>query len=282
MSKRQTYPYAPGQRKKGLSSKDWAGILLVLLVVTGVAAMGFWRYTAGQSHVSYDRTSYCPASGAYAKTVLIVDLTDEISFIQEQKLKNFVRSLSDANNDNLVPQYTMLSVYLLSETDVESIPTPIVEVCNPGSGEGLSEFTGNPRLANKRFTERFLDPIDKAIGKIVHTKSAKTSPIIEAIRGISVTAFGEPPTAGYEHRLIVVSDMLQNSRGTSHYRQGQDLGKVDLSGLVADLENVSRVDIKVIGRTDTPALQGKPLVEYWRGYFRASGSNLSSAERWGE
>ena len=38
----------------------------------------------------------------------------------------------------------------------------------------------------------------------------------------------------------------------------------------------------VIARKGSERLQGKALVEYWREYFRASGSNLTTAERWGE
>ena len=282
MSKRRPYPYGPGTRKQGLSSKDWAGIALIVLALATVGGVGYWYYTASKAHVAYDKITYCPEAGAYARTVLLVDLTDEISFIQEQKLRNFIHSLADPKNDDVVPQHTMLSVYLLSEGDLNAIPTPVIEVCNPGSGEGISEFTGNPRLANKRFRERFAVPIDAAIGQVVHTEAARTSPIIESIRGIAVSTFVEPPAPGYEHRLIVISDMLQNTRNASHYRGGQILDDGTLSNLKSDLGNVDRVDIKVIARQSSERLQGKALVEYWREYFRASGSNLTTAERWGE
>lgn len=282
MNTRKSKPYGPGNRKKGLTSKDWVGVLLVILVVVGLAGVGYWRYSAGKAHVAFDAASFCPIDGAFARTVLLIDLTDEISFIQEQKLKNFMRTLAESQSANSIPQYTMLSVYLLSEDDTHQIPTPVVEVCNPGSGEGLSEFTGNPRLANKRFTERFLEPIDEAIGAIVRTQSAKSSPIIESIRGISISAFAASPQEGYEHRLIVISDMLQHSANTSHYRDGQSIEKLDSGRFKSDLGKVSRVDIKVIDRQSSSRLQGKELVEYWREYFRASGSSLDTAERWGE
>lgn len=282
MNKHSVYPHGPGQRKKSLTAQDWLGIVLIIAVVTGAAGLGYWYYTAKKNHVVYDQNTFCPEGGPFAKTVLLIDLTDEISFIQEQKLKTFVQSLADPSNPDAVPQHAMLSVYLLQESDASGLPVPVVELCNPGSGQGLNELTSAPQLANKRFSERFLTPINAAIGNIVHTDSAKTSPIIESIRGIAVSAFAAKPREGYVHRLIVISDMLQNSAATSHLRQGQDIDKVDKNKLRADLVNVSRVDIKVINRNTSARLQGKALVEYWRGYFRASGSSLESAERWTE
>jgi len=282
MSKRNPYPHGPGQPKSGLSSKDCIGIALIIVAILATAGVGYWYYTASESHVAYDKGTYCPDSGPYARIALLIDLTDEMSFIQEQKLRHFIQSLSDESREDSVPQHAMLSVYLLSENDASAIPTPVIEVCNPGNGEGINEFTGNPRLANKRFTERFLDPIDTTIGKIVYTDPAKTSPIIESIRGIAVSNFAEEAEPGYEHRLIVISDMLQNTPKTSHYREGQILEEATLRDLKSDLQFVDRVDIKVIARQKQERLQGKALVEYWRNYFRESGTNLTTAERWGE
>lgn len=282
MSKRSPYPYGLGTRKKGRSAKDWAGIALIVFVISLASGVGYWRYAAGEAHIALENTSFCPVSGPYAKTVLLIDLTDEISFIQEQKLKNYMHALADPENPDAIAQYTMLSVYLLSESDTDAIPVPIVEVCNPGSGVGLSEFTNNPKKANKKFIEKFVKPIDAAIGSIVHTTSADSSPIIESIRGISVSAFAQPPHEGYGHNLIIISDMLQNSSKTSHYREGQDIEADKFGGLTADLAMVGKIDIKVFARKEHASLQGKALVEYWRNYVRASGSSLSTIERWEE
>ena len=281
MSNRHSYPYDP-RRKSGNLIKDRIGAVLIVIALLALITIFFWGEFIKEGYVEYDNTSYCPVSGSYAKTVLLIDLTDKITFIQEEKLRNFMRSLSDPKNPDAVEQHTMLSIYLLNKNHMDGIPTPLVEICNPGSGEGLSELTGNPRLANRRFTERFLTPVDTAVGQIVDTKSSDISPIIESIRGIAVSAFSEAPKDGYEHRLIVISDMLQNSDSASHYHRGQKWNPTDLSKLNADLEHVSRVEIKVISRKNFSYLQGKALVEYWREYFRASKSRLTTAKRWEE
>lgn len=280
MSKRNAYSYGPGKNRKGLSGSDWIGIVVGILAVLAFVGLGYWIYQEKSSVVQYDATTYCPIEGPFATTVLLIDLTDEVSFIQEQKITNFIKSLATAGGEDVVPQHDMLSVYLLSEADVNTIPKPVIQVCNPGDGQGLNEFTGNPRLANKRFTERFLKPVDAAIGGIVSTQSANISPIIEAIRGISLTAFDAEPQAGHEHRLIVISDMLQNSPSLSHYKNGQHQTQEQLKSFNADLNSVSRVDIKVLDRSGSERLQGKDLVEFWRAYFRVSGTSLTSAERW--
>lgn len=267
-------PYHYGA-KKGLSTKDWFGIMIIILVIAAVGAGMAWYRSAMQSKVIYDSKSWCPTSGPFANTVLLIDLTDEISSIQEQKLKNFLRSSSD-----IVPKHAMLSVYLLSEDD--GVQAPLVEICNPGNGEDINEFTGNPRLAKKRFNEKFLDPIEKAIKKIEPAKPARISPIIEHVRSIAVSVFVDAPREGYKHRLVVISDMLQNSEATSHYRDGQDWEKVNLGKLRADLDHVSQVDVKVFARNSLEHLQRKALIEYWENYFILSGSTLGAAERWAE
>ena len=280
MNKRQAYNYGPGKNRKGLSSSDWIGIILGLAAVLAFAGLGYWIYKEKSAKVQYNATSYCPLSGPFATTVLLIDLTDEISFLQEQKITNFIHSLATASGEDVVQKHDMLAVYLLKESDADTIPTPVVQVCNPGDGQGLNEFTGNPRLANKRFSDSFVKPIDAAIANIVSAQSANISPIIESIRGISLTAFSKEPHAGHEHRLIVISDMLQNSPQISHYKHGQKQTKEELQKFSADLSMVSRVDIKVLDRSGSERLQGKDLVEFWRAYFRVSGTSLTSAERW--
>jgi len=276
------YEYGSGPKKGRFSGQDKAGIAILLITILAASAIAYWISQKKSSLVHYDSATYCPSKGPFGKTVLLIDLTDEISFLQEQKLKNYIKSLSNPESDQYLSKHDMLSVYLLSESDSKSIPVPIVEVCNPGDGEGLNEFTGNPRLAHKRFSERFLSPINHAIGQIVAVESSETSPIIESLRGISVSAFDDNPEPGHEHRLVVISDMLQNSSDISHYRNGQSQSLDQLKTFRADLDGVSVIDIKVLDREASKKLQGKQLVEFWRQYFRASGTALNSAERWTE
>ena len=282
MKSRRQSNYGEGPKKSGWSAQDSAGIAIIFVALLAAGAVAFWVSEKSSSIVRYDPATYCPIKGPFGKTVLLIDLTDEISFLQERKLKNYIKSLSDSSSDEYLPLHNMLAVYLLDESDTQSIPVPIFEACNPGDGTGLSEFDGNPIQAHKRFTERFLSPINMAIAKIVATGGSKTSPIIESIRGISVSAFDESPQPGHNHRLVVISDMLQNSTAVTHYGDGQGQSLGQLRSVGADLDSVSIIDIKVLDRENLKKLQGKQLLEFWSQYFRASGSSLNSADRWTE
>lgn len=282
MKSRDKFDYGQGPQKDGFSKGDFLGLTMAAIVVLLVVVVSYWSYQKKSSFIELDQVTYCPIDGPYGKTVLLIDLTDEISFIQEEKLNKYIKTLSDSSNDGYLPQYDMLAVYLLSDGDSDSLPQPIVEVCNPGDGSGLRELDGAPLLAKKTFVEKFSGPISTAIAGILPVGASKTSPIIEAIRGISVSTFDGAAEPGHENRLVVISDMIQNSTELSFFKDGQSVDLAQLKALGADLADVPIIDIKVLDRKNSKKLQGKRLVEFWRQYFRASGSSLNSAERWTE
>ena len=282
MKSRHQFDYGKGPKKNGFSKGDYLGVSIAAIVISLVVLVSYWNYQKRSSLIELDQVTYCPIDGPYAKTVLLIDLTDEISFIQEEKLKKYIKTLSDSSNDGYLPQYDMLAVYLLSDGDSDSLPQPIVEVCNPGDGSGLRELDGAPILAKKTFVKMFSEPISAAIGGILPVGASKTSPIIEAIRGISVSTFDGTAEPGHENRLVVISDMIQNSAELSFFKNGQSVDREQLKSLGADLAGVPIIDIKVLDRKNSKKLQGKQLVEFWSQYFRASGSSLNSAERWTE
>jgi hypothetical protein len=262
MKRKNNYSYGPSAKGNGLNRSDFIGIALLLIVFIVLAVVGYWVWSTKSKTIEYDRNTYCPKDGPFGKTVLLIDLTDEVSFLQEQKLRNFVNTLGDADSQISVAKNEMLEIYLLSESYADELPLPLVQACNPGDGKGLSEFTANPRLAKLRFIQSFKEPIDEALRQIVSMSGAKTSPLVEAIRGISVKSFSKPASDGYTNRLVVISDMLQNTRKLSHYRGDQSAYADKLSPNKASMSNVDLVDIKVINRNSNKSLQGKGLIKF--------------------
>jgi hypothetical protein len=282
MNNRRSKSYGPSERENRFSSSDLLGFGIIALVLLAFAGLWYWKSEVEGKLVPYDKVVGCPVGGPFATTVLLLDLTDKVSFLQEQQVIKFAESLANLKSDNAVGMHERAILVLLKESHNSQLPIPVVSVCNPGDGSDLDEFTGNPGLAKKRFEERFLSPIKDAISTLVEVQPAGSSPIIESIRGIGVSSFFTSPKTGHKNRLIVISDMIQNSNNISFYRDGLVLNDKALQTQAAELDEVEEAELYVIGREQLATTQGKELIEFWSRYFRFSGTTLSSAERWTE
>jgi hypothetical protein len=257
------------------------GIIILLSVAIAVAGIFYWRHQVAAERLVLDPKTYCPVGGALARTVILVDLSDPITAIQQQKLENLIASFAVPGSPLEVEAGDMLELYLLKPNVTDQIPTPTVSICNPGDGEGISEFTGNPRLARKRFEQRFATPLQEALVGLEAVEPANTSPLIEALRGIAVTSFEYDAKRGHENRLYVISDMLQHSAQLSLYKTPHPDTAV-LAPLRADLDRVASTAIYVVSRASNDSLQGKEFVLFWQKYFKSSGTTLTTMEKWAE
>lgn len=272
------------KKKSGFSSETKVALLIFSLVGVVLASLVFWYVTASKKLVALDETTLCPLDGPYGTTVVILDLSDALSYLQEQKLRNFFSSKQSSGfGDGLsVQKHERLKVYLLDENAAKNLPTPIVDICNPGDGEGLSELTSSPALVKKRYVQAYEKPLESALLEIMQSSSTKTSPLVEAIRGIALTSFGSEASEGHVNNLLLISDMLQHTDSISHYRGDQNLMPQALSKFRADLDTVDEVHIRMFEREQSRQLQGKSLLTFWNNYLKISGTSLTSAERWVE
>lgn len=272
------------KKKSGLSSETKVAILIFSLVGVLMASLGFWYVTASKRLVILDDTTLCPIDGPYGTTVVVLDLSDKLSYLQEQKLRNFFsRKRNPEFGGGLsVQKHDRLKIYLLDENATKHLPDPIIDICNPGDGEGLSELTSSPALVKKRYVQAYEKPLQSALVDIMQSSSTKTSPLIEAISGIALTSFGTEAREGHVNTLFLMSDMLQHTDSVSHYRGDQNLIPQALSKFRADLDGVDEVHIRMFVRDQSKQLQGKSLLTFWNNYLKTSGTSLTSAERWVE
>ena len=282
MSTRRNNSYGPSGKEDRFSSADLIGFGIIALVLIAFAGLWYWKSEVEDKLIPYDKVSGCPAAGPFATTLLLLDLTDKVSFLQEQNIIKVAESLANPKSQNYVGAHERAILVLLKESHSSQIPIPVVSVCNPGDGSDLDEFTGNPDLARKRFEERFLGPIKEAISRLVEAEPASSSPIVESIRGIGVSSFFTDSKSDHKNRLIVISDMIQHSKNISFYRDGFALSDKEFSSHAAELGYIDQVELFVIGREHPATMQGKELIEFWRKYFRFSDTALSAATRWSE
>jgi hypothetical protein len=166
-------------------------------------------------------------------------------------------------------------VFVLGE-DFREGAKPLVEICNPGSGEGKSELTANIQKLNAQFRERFREPLLKQADALISTKPAKNSPIIEMLQLVSINGFRKHAVNG-PRRLIIVSDMLHKTPQLSMYQglpdfdtfASTDYGrkmKMDLGGVDVELHHV----------LNYPKLQTPRQLAFWEKFFANSGARIVS------
>jgi hypothetical protein len=219
-----------------------------------------------------DKQSLCPASGPIGHYVLLVDKTDPLTFTQNEAFTVILRELVEKR----IPEGYLLSVFVLGE-DFKETAKPLIERCNPGNGRDKSEFTENVRQLNKQYQEGFLEPLLEQSNALVATQPAKYSPIFEMMQLVAINGFRSHDVKG-ERRLVVLSDMLQNTAQFSMYKGTVDYATYASTpyGQKTQLE-LRGVKVEVHYLMNRPDIQTKRNLNFWEEYFEKAGAKLVSA-----
>lgn len=242
------------------------GIAAIAFFVSALAGTAYYFYTRD---AALDRQTLCPRTGPTGHIVLLVDKTDPLNFSQKQA---FLRLLEELVDRRIAPG-ELVSVFVLGE-DFREHAKPLVEVCNPGSGEGKSELTANVEKLNAQFRERFREPLLKQADALISTTPAKNSPILEMLQLAAINGFRKHAVAGPK-RLIIVSDMLHKTQQLSMYQgipdfdafAATDYGRkmrTELNGAEVELHHV----------LNYPKLQNRTQLKFWQTFFSRSGARV--------
>lgn len=238
-------------------------ILLVLGVVSGVT------YFLMSRPAGLDKETLCPANGPIGHYVLLVDKTDPLNFTQREAFTVTLRELIERQ----IPEGYLLSVFVLGD-DFKENAKPLVELCNPGTGQDKSELTANLRQLKKQYQEGFLDPLFKQSEALMAAQPAKFSPIFEMMQLVAINGFRKHAVKG-ERRLVVMSDMLHNTPQFSMYKGPVDYPAFASStyGQKAKLE-LRGVQVEIHYLMNTPQLQTKRNLKFWEDYFENAGARI--------
>lgn len=256
-----------GRRAKRRRTREFVlGTLILGVVIAGIGGVAYFMATRPKG---LDPTSMCPAAGPYGHYVLLVDKTDPLNFTQKQAFAVILDELVEKR----VPEGYLLSVFALGE-DFKATAAPLVELCNPGDGTGKSELTANLRKLKAQYRSQFAEPILRLSESLVSSQPAKWSPIFEMLQLVGINGFRKHDIKG-ERRLVIVSDMLQNTPQFTMYR-----GSVDYAGFAASdygkkaqLE-LRNVDVELHYLMNSPQLQTKRNLKFWEDYFDKSGARI--------
>lgn len=267
MSRRKT------RRQKRQSRQAYINFALVAAAIAGVAY--FMTQVQPQP---YDEATLCVLSDELPPhTAIILDKTDEYSKIQSDLIAAVIRRTGDklAVGERL----TLFELDAKGQFD----PRGELTLCNPGRGSQVNPLFRNPELIEERYTERFEGPLDEVLVDLIEPKEAPSSPILEALARLAQTENFSPeaPT----RRIVIVSDMLQNSDTFTAYGGGGALPEtipdaIDTADTIlrkfGDNLRGTELEIRLIPRDRQVDMQRGALKNYWDEIF----AELGVRARW--
>jgi hypothetical protein len=155
--------------------------------------------------------------------------------------------------------------------------------CNPGDGNGLSEWTDNPHIARMRWVEDFIRPAKEAMRSSLASAKAKSSPIMGALQDIALDQFSSQSVQSIPKSLIVISDMLEFTPDYSQYPSAGDLSYQRFRQSRAYPKY--RTDLHRAGVTIQYVIREQPKIdtvrhmEFWRGWTADNNGTFVIAHR---
>jgi hypothetical protein len=256
-----------GKRAKQRQRNELIQGASILLTVLAVIA-GATYYTMNRPQ-PLNALTLCPSGGPRGHYVLLVDKTDPLNFTQKEAFSVIIKELIERN----VPEGYLLSVFALGEDFTENA-TPLVELCNPGDGTGKSEFTANLTHLKNQYQSKFAAPMLGLSESLLATQPAKWSPIFEMLQLVGLNGYRKHGVRG-ERRLIIMSDMLQNTPQFSMYK-----GPVEYSTFAASdygkkaQPELYGVSVELHYLMNSPQLQTKRNLKFWEDYFAKAGAHI--------
>lgn len=238
---------------------------LALLVVIAIVAGTLWWWTHQKPPL--DASTMCPSDGPQGHTVLLIDTTDPLNDAQKAAFDLILTRLAERDT----PPGYLVSVFVLGDhfkTDAK----PLIELCNPGDAQGHSQLTENLKQIQRRYRDRFLQPLFAQTTQMLRAESAKESPILEMLQMVSLNAIERRDVEG-PRRLIVLSDLLQNSKALSMYREipsYETFARTDYAHKTRI--GFKGVEVEVWLMQNASGEKQKRLSEFWQKYFLDNGA----------
>ncbi|HEV7595887.1 MAG TPA: hypothetical protein VGO33_12890 [Gemmatimonadaceae bacterium] len=245
-------------------------LLRIGVIVALVAVVGVFYFRAVIAHPQLDPVTLCPAR-VQGVTVLLVDVTDSMNIPQRQDFVNQIEALTGK-----IPRYGKLVVTKVDPVSNQLLK-PIITRCNPGSGSDVSAGDDNPQLVEQVRQEKFLAPLRQAFNAVLGASGADRSPILESVQSVALTELQRPELATASKRLVIASDLLQNTTRIRFYTRlpdaAQFIASQEFSRVRTDLRGVS-VELWMLQRNDSRMTQPLALPELWKRIIEEQGGTL--------
>lgn len=240
----------------------------VILGVSAIAVVGVGTLAVLARSPPLDPESGCVVGQQTPRehTVVLVDQTDPLASHQVDYVKALI--LAEYNR---LPVHGELTVRgLRADPDAGDS----FSRCRVQRGAEVQGVASNPDMIEAAFRRTVGDALDSYLNGLRNVPTAAHSPIIEAVDAtVDGADFGATVP---RRRLVIVSDMAQNSPQVSEYRgpgSGLDPDAATRADLSRDLKGV-QVRIHYVRRPELEAIQTAEQKDFWRRWFTTQGAGV--------
>lgn len=247
------------------SKKDvlgYCGFIGGIIVVVAFIFLGFKL-----SPAPYNADTLCLKNKEPYRASIIIDKTDpygDSGIVEDIILQE----------KQLVPIHGRLTIYVIDETG-DVAETPLFDLCNPGRGDQVNALYRNPRRVETRYNEQFDKPLKAILEKLKKPGVAPQSPIAETLAEIMFDRFaGTPPS---KHKVVLISDLLQNSDLGSAYQGSLSLNNLKRLTPPWRMLQPSHTHLRsvVLNRPKKQGIQRDVIDEFWQPWLEAIGVEAS-------
>jgi hypothetical protein len=268
---------ARGVRSKKAGRADKAiGLLLAGVGIVLIAGLAAVAWTVAHK-APLDPETNCPREGPSAVHMILIDQSDPITGLQAQRIRQEMTRLKTGAKPG-----TRFDIYTF-QGDTSAELRPVLSVCAPK--HDANELIENPERVRKRYEERFSAVLDKTVDELLGVSERPSSPIVESLRAAAQTSFGLLDAGQVPLRVMLVSDMVQNTADVSHFRSEPSFDQLARNAKWPTLRPVLKgAEVQVLYLLRPSALRGgKPIQNaghqlFWERLIAASGGRLTSIE----
>lgn len=286
----RTAPRRGSSEVRGGAAGNYIGVILIVLSVALIGG-GLWFFLSTQDAViELNPADLCPrdrsrsAPGVY---VVLIDQTDPLPELQRRSVANtmLTQMRGDLEKDSADWRHARIEVWTFGDRQpgagannfdvagVEFSLSRALTICNPGAPEKWDHLYKNADVV-RRLHQRFYNDVEAKILQSLTFPEAKQSPVLEAVYGIGVRVFGAQDTRDARKRLILVSDLMQNTRSltffTGQIDHEQWKKRRDARFSRPDLRNVAVTVFMIPGTR--PDLQNRSLAVFWGNVLTEAGA----------
>jgi hypothetical protein len=237
-----------------MKKSERQGWAIIGVCGTIFALLGALAVYANVTEKRYDPETLCPNGCDYPAVRILVDKTDPWDAHGSGRLEKIIRNIK---NELAVSERLSISVLDQSGSDV---PTPVFDMCNPGRGDQANSLYKNPRKIHEKFEAKFDQPLERMLADLLKPGTAPRSPLIEAIQNF--------PAAGPRDRLVLVSDLMQNSELFSFYRDSRKIPAPNAPRTISNHRiQYDSITVYFIDRHTVPRELKERVITYWRRYL---------------
>lgn len=260
------------RRRKGGHSA--AVMATAVLIVVAASAIGWGVYSSISNSAAIDKNTGCLTDSSLSPEhwVVVVDVTSPLTISEKTALEGLIDQVTRSAKAT-----SRLRLYRLGER-MTQVSDRVVDICSPGNPDDanpLNEFVEDVR---RKWDKNFRATVLNELNRITTTPGLRQSPIIESINYVTLLEFSRP--LGNKKHLIIVSDLLQNSKALNMYIDQPPFDSfrqtVGDSFVSARLEGVN-VQLLYLS-SSKPSLQGDAWARFWASYVLANNGLLVSNE----